>query len=343
MDQPSNRLTGAWLAGMLLLAGSVWAQAPAQTRQFDDVAAATSALMRQRLYDPSWVSDARYAQIEAQVTGLAAQVQTREAFVSGFNKLWRDGPFSHVQLSVARGNAEQLAAHLDQLRVGGGGAVLSWDGDVAVLTVNTMMGLDTIEQVDAAFGEIARRSPRALVLDLRANQGGAFVSRALVSHLIAEPQDLGWFVSRHWHERHQRLPEARDAQALPPWNGWSLSSFWQAVQTQPLTRIQVQPVAPLYRGPVAVLVSGQTASAAELTADALRARADVLLIGEPTAGQMLSQAPFDLPGGLQLMLPVADYYSQRSGRIEGQGLRPDVEVEADQALQVALTRFGRRK
>lgn len=326
------------LAGLCPLGGVASAQAPqpSEARTFESVAEAVEETMRNRLYDPRWIADPAFRRVEDEIAVLATQPQTREAFVAGFNAIWGSGPFSHVQLAVARGSAEQTAAHLDQLRVGGSGARLSWQGEVAVLTVSTMMGLDTIEQVDAAFEEIATGSARALVLDLRENQGGAFVSRALVSHLIQQPRDLGVFASRSWHATQTRAPEASDAQALEPWAGWSLSSFWRDVQGQPLTRIRVQPVAPLFTGPVAVLISRRTASAAELTADALRARDDVVLVGEPSAGRMLSQAPHDLPEGLQLMLPVADYFSARSGRIEGHGLKPDIEVAADQAMQVAL-------
>ena len=51
---------------------------------------------------------------------------------------------------------------------------------------------------------------------------------------------------------------------------------------------------------------------------------------------MLSQTIFDIPGGFQLSLPIADYYSIASGRIEGVGIEPDIEVEAALALDAAL-------
>lgn len=89
-----------------------------------------------------------------------------------------------------------------------------------------------------------------------------------------------------------------------------------------------------------VLVSGLTASAAELAADALAANGRAQLIGEPTAGEMLSQKMYDLPQGLQLSLPIADYYAFHSGRIEGAGIQPDEKVPADQALALALKRIA---
>lgn len=214
--------------------------------------------------------------------------------------------------------------------------------DTAVLTVDTMMGVDTIEQIDAAFVEICQRNARVLIVDLRANTGGAFAGVPLVGHLIEAPLDAGVFVSRAWARAMDRPPSRADVAGVPPWTGWSLTAFWRDVQASPSMRIQFRPRVPHYAGPVAVLVSGRTASAAEMTADALRACGRATLIGERTAGRMLSQKPFDLPHGLQLLLPVADYHSLATGRIEGAGLRPDVAVPAAGALEAALTRFAPR-
>jgi len=101
-------------------------------------------------------------------------------------------------------------------------------------------------------------------------------------------------------------------------------------------------MAPRYAGPVLVLVSGATASAAELATDAMMTNGRVRVLGERTAGQMLSQRMFDLIPGVQLSLPIADYYSARMGRIEGVGITPDVPVPAAVALDSALAMLRRR-
>lgn len=57
---------------------------------------------------------------------------------------------------------------------------------------------------------------------------------------------------------------------------------------------------------------------------------------------MLSQKIFDVPGGFHLSLPIADYYSAKNGRIEGIGVKPDIETDASDALNVALRQRVRR-
>ena len=270
------------------------------------------------------------------MTGSTTLIPSDEEFIEGFRRIWVDGPFSHVTLSEAQQSADDLADYLDTMRVGGNGASLVWHNDIAVLTVNTMMGRDTIEEIDAAYTEIAERNASGLIIDLRENGGGAFAVRPLVSHLLAEPVDAGGFVSRPWNNMHDREPDRADIEGVDPWEGWSIRTFWANVQTNAVTRISFSPAEPVFDGPVHVLTSRHTASAAELAIDALRVAGRATIIGERTAGEMLSQTIFDIPGGFQLSLPIADYYSIASGRIEGVGIEPDIEVEAALALDAAL-------
>jgi len=299
---------------------------------YSEVAVAINKTMHANHYNPAELDSPQYRQIEAAITALAATATSDEAFMDGFRAIWKNGPFSHVTLNVGHQSADDLADYLDTIRIGGGGALLSWRDDVAVLTVNTMMGLDTIEEIDAAYLEIAERETAALIIDLRENGGGAFAIRPLVSHLLTEDFDAGSFVSQPWNAVHQREPSQADLEAVDPWNGWSIKAFWADVQTNPVTRVRFSPVEPGFDGPVYVLTSDHTASAAELATDALKGAKRAVIIGEKTAGEMLSQKIYDVPGGF----PVADYYSAVHGRIEGVGIQPDIETDAADALVVAL-------
>jgi C-terminal processing protease CtpA/Prc len=201
-----------------------------------------------------------------------------------------------------------------------------------------MMGLDTIEEIDAAYDAIAAKGAEKLIIDLRENGGGAFAILPLVSHVLAEPLDAGGFVSQPWNATHDGPPNAADIAAAKPWTGWSIRTFWADVQDQPITPIRFEPKAPTYGGELFVLTSSRTASAAELASDAFKVSGRATLIGENTAGEMLSQKIYDVPGGFHLSLPIADYYSAKHGRIEGVGVTPDLAVSADEAMESALAR-----
>jgi carboxyl-terminal processing protease len=309
---------------------------PVAPSPYLETASAINAAMRAYHYNPRELDNGAYRQIEAGLMELAKSSDTDEAFIAGFKTLWADGPFSHVVLNKTKYTADETATYLDTLRVGNG-ASLTWQGDAAILTVNTMMGLDTIEQIDAAYAEIAARGATRLIIDLRNNGGGAFAMVPLVEHVLAEPLDAGAFVAQRWNGNHERPPVLADIEMVEPWTGWSIRDFWSNATSEAVTRIRLTPRPDPYTGPVMVLISGQTASAAELAADALKASGRATLIGETTSGEMLSQKMFDLPGEFQLSLPIADYFSMANGRIEGRGVTPDVPTDPVDALDVALS------
>ncbi|MEN0653061.1 MULTISPECIES: S41 family peptidase [Hyphobacterium] len=331
------KLTACVLTLALLTPAITLAQDVAAHTDFTELADAINATMRAHHYDPAELEGPAYAAVEQAVSNLASTATTDEEFLSGFRTIWRSGPFSHVVLRQSDQTVAQMGAYFDSMRIGGGGAVLSWDGDIAVLTVNTMMGQDTIEEIDAAFDEIAHHDASALIVDLRENGGGAFAVRPLVAHIIDTPLDAGAFISQPWNATMDHAPGRADIAGLEPWEGWSVLSFWADVQANLVTRITFQPVEPSFDGPVYVLTSNETASAAEMASDALKASGRATLIGETTAGEMLSQTLYDLPGGYQLALPIADYYSMTNGRIEGHGVVPDIATDAATAMDAALT------
>mgnify|MGYP001824876025 FL=1 len=195
------------------------------------------------------------------------------------------------------------------------------------------MGADTIEQIEAAYDRIAESDVDSLIIDLRGNGGGAFAVKPLVEHVIDEPLDAGYFLSQVWNRKNTRLPTTDEVMAAQPWSGWSIIAFWEAVQSEEIMRIQMQPAEPNFDGDVYVLIDTKTASAAEMAADALRASGLATLVGERTAGEMLSQSMFDVADGFVVSLPVADYYSLEHGRIEGAGVQPHIGSSSEKALE----------
>ncbi|MEM8684493.1 MAG: S41 family peptidase [Pseudomonadota bacterium] len=306
---------------------------------YSELADSIRRVMQAQHYNPGELKSAAFDVTSAAVAELAKTAESDEAFVSGFNEIWKSGPFSHVTLAVARQPAAALAEYLDTVRVGDDAVTLSWNDRVAVLTVKTMMGIDTIENISGAFVEIAESDATGLIVDLRENTGGAFAIRPLIAHLIDTPLDAGGFVSQRWYSEHQRTPAEIDILAMEPWNGWSIRAFWSDVQSLPLIRVRFTPAEPRFSGPVVVLTSRRTASAAELATDALQGAKRVTVIGETSAGEMLSQKIFDIPGGFHLSVPIADYYSRTGRRIEGHGIQPDIVVDAAAAMDVALDQF----
>jgi carboxyl-terminal processing protease len=301
---------------------------PAILGDFDTVVAA-------RLFSPDDLRQEAYLTFRAEL-GRVAEVATDDLdLLFGFRWLWQNDPFSHFQFKRSAQSAAEMFAFFDSFRVGFEAATVEFADDVAVLTVRTMMGADTIEQIDAAYERIAEEGPAALIIDLRGNGGGAFAVKPLVEHVIDEPVDAGFFISQVWSRNHDTAPSADEVLETTPWEGWSIIAFWRAVQESDIVRLRFTPKSPNFDGPVFVLLDERSASATELAADAFRSSGVTTLVGRRSAGEMLSQSMFDVRDGFMVSLPVADYYSIAHGRIEGAGVPVDVDAEPDQALAVA--------
>ena len=95
-----------------------------------------------------------------------------------------------------------------------------------------------------------------------------------------------------------------------------------------------------YSGPLVVLIGRESASAAEITAAALKQRRRATLVGERTSGSVLNAVEFPLPDGGAVQVPVADFTAADGTRIEGVGVMPDIvaatPAEGDSALDRAV-------
>ena len=85
---------------------------------------------------------------------------------------------------------------------------------------------------------------------------------------------------------------------------------------------------------IIVLVNEGTASAAEITAMALRDRRNATIVGKTTFGKHAVQLPFDLDNGGELLIAVADWAGPSGESVRGSGLVPDVEVDLPGHLTV---------
>lgn len=322
-------------AAAFLVAGTC-SHGALEAADFRRAAESINETIRANHYRPTELDNDAYRQIEKNVIALSETAASADEFVNGFNGIWQKGPFSHVALRRAEQPAADRLASLDTLIAGDGAVTLAWEGGAAILTVNTMSGVDTIEKINAAYAEIARRGAKKLIIDLRRNGGGAFAVVPLVGHLIGKPIDAGVFASGLWYHHHDKPPGPADFSSATPWRGYSVKTFQADVLTRPLTIYRIDPVQPLFKGPVFVLTSARSISAAEIAVNALKSTSRATIVGEKTPGALLSSKLFDVPGGFHLRVPIADFYSIKNGRIEGVGVTPDILVNADQALDVAL-------
>ena len=179
---------------------------------------------------------------------------------------------------------------------------VTWEmvpGTTYMRIVVDIFGDRTIEELDAALAEAEATGATGVILDLRGN-GGGWVKSAQETIGRFLDDDVGPAMYE------DSTPGRGDEIAIPILNG-------EAAPTDL---------------PVIVLVDGSTASAAEIVAGSLRDYNRALIIGQPTVGKGSVQRIFDFSDGASLRVTVAEWFTPSKGRIQDEGVRPDVLLTA---------------
>ncbi len=214
------------------------------------------------------------------------------------------GPEAVAGFTEAPPTAEEIAAFHEEVRLRGSEIPdVRWlPGNVGYLRITLF--LDTppgVEKLAAAMGMLAETG--ALIIDVRGTPGGEPAGVAnVIGHLVSE-----------------RTPTVRVETAFDP----SLDRTFHA-----------EPRLPGFTDrPVYVLVDGETGSGAEEFAYDLQAMQRAVLVGQTTSGAANPGGFRPLSGGFVAFIPMQIVSHTVTGsNWEGVGVRPDVEVPADQAL-----------
>lgn len=156
-----------------------------------------------------------------------------------------------------------------------------------------------------------------LVVDLRGNSGGNFVSGLrFLSLFMCEPQEVGRLLR----------PRAPEHSKAPMPNDLDDEKQLSILNQNKEVTLKTYPVETCFKGDLRVLVDGKTSSVAELVAQALKEFRKAPVLGGPSRGQLLVGVWYPLKeigSGVEISIPEALYLSQGQHRIEGQGVQLD--------------------
>ena len=161
-----------------------------------------------------------------------------------------------------------------------------------------IFGNRTTEELDVAIGLAKTRRVTGIIIDLRGNGGGWVTSaQETVGRFLSEDAGPALFEDVN--------PGRGGEYELPI----------------------INPADGPTDMPIIVLVDKNTASAAEIVAGSLRDYDRALVVGEQTFGKGSVQRIFDFDDGASLRVTVAEWITPSKGRIQDEGIRPDVIVD----------------
>ena len=224
----------------------------------------------------------------------------------------RGKPNTHVKVGLRR-PSEDRRFEVDVLREVvkilsvRGARVL--DGSVGYLQIREFSD-HTGEQFFEALNGLLSKGIDSLVIDLRNNPGGLLDAAVDVAEPFFKKGNLIVYTQG-------RKPADRE-------------NYYSENEGEPL------------KLPVAVLINGQTASAAEIVAGALKDSGRAVIVGERSYGKGSVQTIFKLRNGEGLRLTTAHYFTPSGVLINARGIAPHVEVvltpDEDQKIERQVAR-----
>jgi C-terminal processing protease CtpA/Prc len=162
-----------------------------------------------------------------------------------------------------------------------------------------------------------------VIIDLRENSGGNFAAMLrAVSPFFCQPKVIGSLDQPRRDANHQEAFHD------------DLTDENQIELIERLGSIKLQTFSGYgcFRGEVIVLIGPHTASVAEIFAQAMKLRKKTLVMGQPTAGDVLLAVWYNLPHmgkGYSFSIPEAVYRDVHGKTLEGEGVFPDREIFDD--------------
>ena len=152
---------------------------------------------------------------------------------------------------------------------------------------------DTSATFKTKFEELKKEGIKSLIIDLRDN-GGGLVDQTLetLDYIVPKGNDLLITIDKN---KNEEIKRAEDDVLIDM--------------------------------PIVVLVNGNSASASEIFAGALKDLDEATIVGTKTFGKGVIQQLMTLKNGGGLKFTVAEYYTPKRNQINGIGIEPDVVVE----------------
>ncbi|HEX5235040.1 MAG TPA: S41 family peptidase [Silvibacterium sp.] len=196
-----------------------------------------------------------------------------------------------------------------------------------------MVGVVVANQVTDAVQSLGEVN--WLIIDLRGNTGGGIGALRVMSLLTPERIPVGFALDRRRasgnldHEK-QRFPRFSRIPSNPK-TLWALAlQFAPAMLTRKPIVLETEGLGPQpFHGRIALLVDRHTASAAEMIVAFARENKLATIVGEKTAGRLLSATSVKVGNGFRLALPTGAYHTWKGSVLEGTPIEPNVFVEFD--------------
>lgn len=288
--------------------------------------------IQDNIYSKSVLQTKEWKTFEKKMKNLCNDAHDDIELFFGFNILTQKLPFTHLNLMIAQNVAEndEIQSPVTKKSV----VFEEKNSTTAYLQIKNFS--TSAEELAAILPQIvANENYKNLVIDLRNNPGGGIEAASeFARYILDRDMEVGYFVTNKLQYAGYQ-PEL--FKTLPELQPKGTKEFTDELKTSPGAKlIFKKPENPVFMGKIYVLTNNKTGSTCEPIVYALKNSKKATIIGEKTAGAMLSASPFVVSGKYMLTLPIGDFYTHDGVRLDKVGVSPDIEVKSEGALDKVL-------
>jgi hypothetical protein len=281
------------------------------------------AITEGKIYNPALVKNKGWLKFSDNIRSKSAKIDDDLEFMLLFFSQVNAVGFSHYSLLKTNIDLEKTFRE-PQIN----GEILA--GNKVYLQFKTLSG--RVEEIDSIFAQYV--GYQYYIIDLRDTPGGKFETTYKLASYLSQQQNkpAGIFAGRLYYEDAVFRNNPTGFYVLQEND---FSHFAAVLEEKQAVKIEFKSQHPL-QSKICILTSNQTASSCEPLVYGLKGEKNIQIIGEKTAGAMLSPTVYPAGNGYFLIIPTADYLTQQGESIEGRGVQPDVKVKSEKALDFVL-------
>ena len=290
------------------------------------------ALTEKNIYNQSFLKSKHWKKFKKRMLKLSSTINDDLELQIAFSAFARDFPFSHYYLykSSPTNEIESNNSNFAEIE--------EINSKICVLKVKSFSG--SRKQMDSLISIIENKKYSNLIIDLRNNPGGNHLSAfPLAEYIIDKPIIAGVFPNKNWYKEFERIPNKKDYSKFTEFSGGTMKEWFDKASQNYGAYFKVIPSENNFKGNVYVLTNNRTGSTCEPFVYGLKKDNYATIIGEHTAGAMLSSNEFDLGNGITLRIPLNDYITYSGERIDKNGIEPNIEVESEKTLEYTLDKI----
>ncbi len=286
-------------------------------------------ITEENIYNPEILKLKEWENFKKKLNNISSNINDDLEFQIAFGAYARQLPFSHYYFykSPAKGKVKKANKTFAMLK--------EINHSTCVLKIKSFSG--SKHQMDSLITVIDNKKYKNLIVDLRGNYGGNHLSAfPLAEYIVGKPIIAGVFPNKNWYRKFNRIPRKEDYANFTEFKGGTMKEWFHKAKQSYGAYFKVIPSKKHFKGKVYVLTDRGTASTCEPIVYALKYHRYAIVIGEQTAGVMLSSQGFDLGNGITLRIPLNDYITYSGERIDKNGVIPHIKVKSKKALKYTL-------